>query len=323
MKYIFVTQIFNLEIPTSLNRGKEIRPGARITNNKEKILEIIDYPIFKKNMGPFSYDEFTTTPGVHYIAAGEINAKGEVRDKVGNSLKFFFLREIQNFIYELWIVRDNNVYIRDGFLLLYDKNIEDGYLYKASVSAIISKSDLSEGTTKFTPSELDLVIQGWSPYEIDEDEYNIDKWKNPNDIVFRKRDDVTPKIRGFYNVVAANSSSLLPMKILFYCAALEALFSYEKTDEISHKIAERVALFIGKNTEDKISIFSQVKKAYSIRSRVIHGSYFKDNELNGLGEVSKNLDNILRTVYTSPKLDELDLSDAVAFQQYFLLNIMS
>ena len=323
MKYIFVTQIFNLEIPNALNRGKEIRPGARITNNKEKILEIIDLSIFKDNIGSFSYNEFTTYPGVHYIASGDINAKEDGRDKVGNGLKFFFLREVQNFIYELWKFKDNNVYVRDGFLLLYDTHIEEGSLYKASLSAIFSKADLSEDTTIFTSLELDSVINGWSPFEINEDEYKMEIWKNPNDVVFRKREEITPIVRGFYNIIGAKNSSLLPMKILFYCAALEALFSYEKTDEISHKIAERVALFIGENTEEKVFIFSQVKKAYSVRSRVIHGSYFKDNELDGLAKVSKYLDTILRKVYTSPQLDELDLSDPLAFQQYFLLKIMS
>lgn len=54
----------------------------------------------------------------------------------GTSLTFAFLRQIQALTNDFWTLRDNSIYVRDGFLFVYDKAIEDGVTFKASLSAI-------------------------------------------------------------------------------------------------------------------------------------------------------------------------------------------
>jgi hypothetical protein len=95
-----------------------------------------------------------------------------------------------------------------------------------------------------------------------------------------------------YFVVGARRSSIFPMKIVNYCTALECLFTIG-TQEINHKIAERVAVMLGTSSKDKKELYNVVKKAYSIRSKIVHGQYLKGSD-DELASISKELDNILR-----------------------------
>lgn len=321
MQYLFITKLFNLEVDTILNKGKEIRPGSRITNNSNRILEIINQSVFKNNIGEFSIDEFIDYSGSTYIARGHLPISKEERDSVASNYNFFFLREIQNFIYHLWHIKDNNVYVRDGFLLLYENTITDGLLYKDSLSEIFTKSDLSKEPTTFSTSDLDVAIKKWGYFDIDELKSAPSRY--PTDDIFKKSKDVTPVDRTFYNIISAKSSSVYPMKILFYCAALESLFSYEKSSEIAHRIAERVAWFVGENLKERKEIFKQVKKSYNVRSTVIHGSFFKEQELINMREISMFLDSVLRDIYSSPEFGKLDLQDSIVFENYFLEKLMT
>lgn len=322
MNYIFISRIFNLEIQQVLSKGKTIRPGARITNSLEKALEIIEHPKFLNELGMFSINEFTTFPGSSYIAKGEIPLQVMEKNISPSTFTFFFLREIQNFLYNLWEIKDNNAYVRDGFLLLYHTDFSSGILNKASLNEVFSRSDLSREPTSFTLDEINQAIEKWEAFDLNEIENLPGKY--PNDTIFKKIKNNNPiQDRMLYHILGAKASSVLPMKILFYCAALETLFSIEKSSEIAHRVAERVSWFIGTSTEERIEIFHNVKKAYDIRSTVIHGAFLTERELQSLTDLSKFLDSILRQIFHSPNLGTLNIHDTESYQNYFLSKIMS
>ena len=56
-----------------------------------------------------------------------------------------------------------------------------------------------------------------------------------------------------------------------YIAALETLFSKDGS-ELSHKVAERVAFYLGGIKNEKMYTYRKVKGAYDVRSKYIHGS---------------------------------------------------
>lgn len=74
----------------------------------------------------------------------------------------------------------------------------------------------------------------------------------------------------------ARSESVLPLKIMNYCSVLECLFTSDNT-EVTHKVAERFARFIGKDFEDRKRLFKLVKDTYKIRSKAVHGQVVKDS----------------------------------------------
>ncbi|MBW7913332.1 MAG: hypothetical protein H3C54_06460, partial [Taibaiella sp.] len=58
--------------------------------------------------------------------------------------------------------------------------------------------------------------------------------------------------------------------------ALEMLLSDQEKSEITHKLAMRIAALLGTYSRDRFNpehVFTNVKKIYSYRSSIIHGSH--------------------------------------------------
>lgn len=100
--------------------------------------------------------------------------------------------------------------------------------------------------------------------------------------------------RAWYFILNARIFGTLPMKIVSYCTALECCFTTGRT-ELTHQIAEKVAMLTEGNKEQKIKTFNLVKKAYGIRSTIVHGSFLKGSN-EDLEDVSEELDNLLRMI---------------------------
>ena len=75
-------------------------------------------------------------------------------------------------------------------------------------------------------------------------------------------------------------------KLVDYLIAAEALFLSDMTDkptESTHRLSERVALFLGKSIDERKQIFRFFKQAYSLRSAIVHGGDPKmPNDINGV-----------------------------------------
>lgn len=297
LKYRFVTIMHNMKLETIKKRGIKIFPGGRISNGTQILTETMETNLKRSTAGVHSIDEFNST--VYFYIDSEfkdIHSIDEM-DMVGTKYTFFFLRVIQSFVHCLWKIKDNNIYIRDGFLIVYEKKIDDGYTYKASLSEIFSRSTLERNETLFLDGELQQAIDKYKVLDIAKSQIDKVDYKNPTDDIFLKNIRSDRMIRSIYFTVSARKSSIYPMKIVFYCTALECLFS-TSTSEITHKIAERVALSIGNSVEDKKRLFKLIKKAYSTRSSIVHGASLSGVSAD-LKEMSYNLDNILRELISS------------------------
>lgn len=104
---------------------------------------------------------------------------------------------------------------------------------------------------------------------------------------------------------SARMESHLLSKIAGYCSLLECLFSIDKSD-ITYKISQRIALYIGNDYQERIYIKGLIVEAYNIRSRYIHGNAISKNDLKPKGDfhesnlirVSKEIDNTVRVILT-------------------------
>lgn len=54
--------------------------------------------------------------------------------------------------------------------------------------------------------------------------------------------------------------------------ALESLFSKDHS-ELAHKVSQRLAQFIGHDSQDRLNIFRSAKSSYSGRSKIVHGEH--------------------------------------------------
>jgi Apea-like HEPN len=97
----------------------------------------------------------------------------------------------------------------------------------------------------------------------------------------------------FYFVQAARGSSDLGRKIAQYVTCFEALFCTDSS-EMTHKLAERVAFFLGENGAERTSIFKNIKAAYTVRSKVVHGDKIDKKRANQAPDLSRTCDELLR-----------------------------
>lgn len=292
MKYRFITIMHNMKLETVKNKGVSLFPGARISNGTNFLKETLGTNLMKYTAGVISLDEFNNT--VYFYNDSEfkeIDTK-EKMDKVGTNYTFFFLRQIESFLNQLWEIKDNNVYVRDGFLIVYDKTLEDGFTYKASLSSIYMCSTLDKGEMIFSDEELKSAISKYQLQNVQECQIEDVNYKQATDDHFFKHSKSERMDRALYFVLSARESHTLPMKIVSYCTALECLFTSTKS-EVNHRIAERVALFIGSSIDTKKGLYTLIKKAYDVRSTIVHGSSLKGKSEN-LKDISKDLDAILR-----------------------------
>jgi dsDNA-binding SOS-regulon protein len=65
-------------------------------------------------------------------------------------------------------------------------------------------------------------------------------------------------------------------KLLDAVAGLEGLLVASNT-EVSHKFAERVALFLAQGTDERTKLCKKMKDAYRLRSKVAHGGVIADD----------------------------------------------
>jgi len=88
-------------------------------------------------------------------------------------------------------------------------------------------------------------------------------------------------------------------RIIDYMIALEALYTGD-IQELAYKLALRAAFFLGKTKEDRNNIFDILKKAYTVRSQIVHGQEPKDEFILQTGRtldiygLAKEAEEILR-----------------------------
>ena len=96
-------------------------------------------------------------------------------------------------------------------------------------------------------------------------------------------------------VKAARSAPDMAFKIAHYCSALETLLTTETAD-LAHKLSERTAFFLAQRGYDRLTVFRTVKKAYGIRSKLVHGDTLQPRQIEELPPVAVRLDGYLRAI---------------------------
>ena len=109
----------------------------------------------------------------------------------------------------------------------------------------------------------------------------------------------------------------LTIKVLMYITAMEALVS-TSTTELSHQVAERVAVLLGEDATERINIYEEIKKGYVVRSKAAHGEPLKGTEQD-VKALLVSLDGYLRRLM---KLDSPYDLEQGKINEFFIEKLM-
>ncbi len=291
MKYRFITILHYLKLSKPDCR---IPLSSGMISNKASVLnDVLNYKskLSLHTLGMHSIDEFKDQ--TFYVIDGEFD-EGVTSNDVnhfGTSLTFAYLRQIQWLTDRFWFLRDNSIYVRDGFLFVYDKVIEDGYTFKAALSTINTKATTQFETVTFTKEEIIELAKDMKVIDV-EDVRSGSNYKQVTQHQYFKSADVGRKMMAWIYIFHARAIAAITIKVLMYITAMEALVS-TSTAELSHQVAERVALLIGKNAEERMCIYNNIKKGYNVRSKAAHGEPQKGTE-QVIADLLLQLDDYMR-----------------------------
>ena len=100
-------------------------------------------------------------------------------------------------------------------------------------------------------------------------------------------------VRCFEFLHCARTSYSIPLRVAHYCSAFEALFA-STTTELTHRLSERIAHFVGKTSEDRHRIYGVAQRAYNLRSQVVHGSSLSKETIKKTSTICTETDELLR-----------------------------
>lgn len=291
MKYRFITIIHYLK----LNKPDCRIPLASgmISNKTDVLKDVLSYKnlLSLNTLGMFSIDEFEDK--TFYVVDGDLgNVTKEDVDVFGTSLAYAYLRQIQWLTNEFWTLRDNSIYLRDSFLFVYEKDIEKGFTYKADLSMINSKASAKIEPTIYSKEEIEELAKDMHLISVEEVRSGGVNYRDVTQFQYFKSGKIGRKMMAWVYVFHARGINALTIKVLMYITAMEALVS-TSTTELSHQVAERVAILIGTNVAERQIIYHDIKKGYNIRSKAAHGEPLKGTEQE-VADLLVILDDYLR-----------------------------
>ncbi|MBD8015054.1 HEPN domain-containing protein [Planococcus wigleyi] len=312
MKYIFIAPVHFMEINSTLSKGIQLKDNIRISNNKDFIENLFDTTEIYEWIGNVGYRELKNSTYIY--AQGNTADLIEKHGEEWNYLNycFYFLRESQSFLHDLWHVKDHSSYVRDGFIYVYDETDKNPVeLQKASLSQVSSNKSGEVQKTIFSKEEINLAKELYQNSEA----YNLSSSRNggryPTLNPFGT--DLSRIERAEAFVFMARGESVLPLKLINYCTALECLFTSDAA-EVSHKMAERASVLFGATKEERINYFKLIKAAYSIRSKLTHGQAV-NQKIEKVLETTQSIDELLRKILNEDH--QIFLASQEDFESFF------
>lgn len=288
MEITFIIALYHINIPENLGRGDKLDDITFISNDSSVAKKII--PTDAVNIiGQLEYEGLLSSKAFIYSTEElpeNMTPEGYLVDRL------YF---VQSFMSALWLNTDNNVDFELGFAF-YRK---DGRLGVNSnhLALAYSNSQVEQKLSVFNRSKLRDI----RAFHREKLRYMKNSFKD------RKGTQLLKKHSRFemalYHIQVARSESDMGLKVSNYCSALEALFSTSQA-ELSHQLSERLAYCISRTPEERLDIYRKSKQAYTIRSKVVHGTYIKENNLAQVKQVSAFCDSSLRSVMTNLLMDE-------------------
>jgi hypothetical protein len=305
MEATFLAEIKGLKISDSLGRGDRIDDSTFLTNDVDLIHKIIDKSLYPL-LGKLEIDALNKAATIAYS-----------KEEIPNNLtpEQFLITKLyllQAFGMSVWMLLDNSINIEDGFLF-----------YKVRGLPAISSNFIALSNSNSIAEKIDLIL---SRSELQKarsflrQRMLLDKYgySLPTTQLVKGASRIS---RFWYLIQSARSQSDLALKVSSFCSAFESLYA-TNSSELTHQLSERIAYFIAENASSRIEIFKLVKKAYTARSKIVHGDVIKESFLDELKKISLACDNMLRIslsrIFSSPELIKVFGGNSSEIDEFFL-----
>lgn len=287
-KGTFLCSLHGLSITSDLGRGSNLRNGLKITNNPRRVAKQIPEES-RDVLGTLEVDSLLSGLPLIYADIAPPNNVDPDHHLIT------LLYEVEVFLSTLWFVKDNSVNAEVGYLIYPQRggiSVSSNFISNAFTTAQGDNAELS-----FSKSELNEARQIYlrSTGLPDSEDF----YKSATQLV----PESTRVSRAAYVVQAARGEADLGLKICHYCTALETLFSTSNS-ELSHQLSERVAYFLGESDADRVRQYRETKRAYSYRSKFVHGSTVKPSKRSELKASLIHCDSVLRKAIRTILEDE-------------------
>lgn len=283
-KILFITSFRNINLTQSLEEPFELIPGIKITNNS-KIKKKLLTPALFGIIGRIEFDHLNRQQEIVFCEFDDIDLHGHSTAR----FLLILLLWVKNLFRTAWIIKDNCLEC-DAAYLLKDRSHKDR---EYSNNFLAQRTLLANGEAREVFFTVDELVQ-WRDLNNKVEEY-LHK-SNSTDMAFFMEKEFQRSGRALQFIQNATTSRNLAFRIAHCCSALEALFSTDSA-ELSHKLSERVAFFLGTCGYNKAIVFKDIKSCYGIRSKLTHGDSISKKLIEDLPEFSAKLDHYLRIIF--------------------------
>lgn len=281
MTPIFIARLHQIEITENLGSGDKISNSLKITNDRTQIEKLIPH-MLRPSIGSME---------LAYLLDGApviFSAQEIPKDVSPRNYLISRLYEVQLFLMTSWIFKDNSINVENGFLF-YSKN---GALTadSNSIAHHYSTADGKVEPISITRNELRAIRESHRKILP-----TIDPtYELPRSSLTTEHPRYA---RASYFINGARGTMDIAIKVAHYCTAFETLFSHSTT-ELSHQMAERISFYLFNSAEDRLKNYRKIKSAYSLRSKVVHGSTLQDKKLAEATETSIYCDELARMTFS-------------------------
>ena len=302
MKSTFIARLEHIKITEPLRKGVSMGQGIYIANDSMRVKKLLS-PSFVTSAGEIEADYLRKSDAYLYAPVVTTPDKG---DGLQTLIEYLGMGHLV--FTSLWLIKDNSINLDTGFLTTegtFPRVVSNDW------KARFSNSSGSFEAAIFNRAQLEEAADLLSLWLSSAEENNQDR-----DFLFK---NAARLHRVVFFLQAARAQDRLPLRIAHYCTCFETLFTTDSI-EVSHKVAERMARFLGTTPEERQRIYDQVKDAYGIRSSVVHGELlskrFANVEPNSV-ECDRLLRSTIRRILLDPSLLEMFLSEKGKLNAFF------
>jgi len=306
---VFVTSFRQLALAQPMRGDFRLLKGIHITNDlaiKKRFLT----KEFAQYAGLLEASHLQAAPNLVYGEFRESDLSGAPPDRFMTAILLWVGGLFDN----AWLVKDHAMRCEAAFLA--HRTARGGPVWTSNFLA--TRPTFADGTSERTVTMSVQELGIWADTNVRVESYLFEA-SSPR-LRFMMEKGYARSGRAMRFVRAARGAPDLAFKIAHYCSAFESLLTTEST-ELSHKLSERAAFFLGARGHDRLQVFRIMKKAYTVRSKLVHGDTLPPRQIDELPGLALDLDGYLRTmlnaIFESDELRKVFDSHSDAVEEYF------
>lgn len=291
MSYLYVSALLGFNIEDEMDEPLLVGNGNYVTNNRKHFISKIK-PEQALSIGSLETNYlFNGNPVIYSVR--NTNSIEQSHDHIIN-----FMRDCLAFIHTLWLGGDNSVNVMLGFAI----SSCGGHVHSNSISYHYWTCKGKKEDLRLKLSELKAITEKYK-----DDFAGMSVEIEPQHTMQRKEVDRVNVAINFLQ--QARSARDMGLKIANYCSFFESLLS-STTVELSHQMAERSAFYLEETPDRRLQHYRDSKKAYSIRSKVVHGDTISKGNLADILSIGEHCDNMARNLINK-YLNDSSFQDAL------------